>query len=176
MSTDIRHDPSVPGTSVILDEQIQHESARSNNFTLVPTPSADPADPLNWSQPRKWLYTACVVLYTTAVCFCVGCLYSIYDPLGAATGLSLAQLNAGIGYLYLCIGLFGIITQPLALAIGKRPVYIISCLAGAVYPFWITKVKSNGEWIGCCIFNGFFTSILFVLPEASISDVVSQMN
>lgn len=112
--------------------------------------------------------------YTVAICFCVGSLYSIYEPLSAATGLSLADLNAGIGYVYLCEGIFTIITQPLALAIGKRPTYIISCLASSTYPFWLTHTKSNGEWIGCCIVFGFMSSILFVLPELSISDVVSH--
>lgn len=169
---DLKYDLEVPGTSVILDEA--GETVASNNYTLVPTPSADPADPLNWSQGRKYLNLACVVLYTTATCFCAACLYSIYEPVSLETGLTLSQLNAGIGYLYLCMGLFGIVSQPLALAIGKRPVYIVSCLVGSVFPFWLTRVKSNGEWIGSCIVTGFFTSILFVLPEASVSDVVSR--
>lgn len=111
--------------------------------------------------------------YTVAICFQIGSLYAIYEPLGAATGLSLADLNAGVGYIYLCQGIFTIFTQPLALAIGKRPTYIISCLASSTYVFWLTHVKSNGEWIGACLVFGFMSSILFVLPELSISDVVS---
>lgn len=167
----VHDDLDVPGTARILDES--GEFLNSNNFTLVPTPSGDPNDPLNWSQGRKWIHLACVVLYTTAICFCAACIYSIYGPLQEETGLSLADLNAGVGYEYLCMGLFGIITQPLALSIGKRPVYIMSALAGSTYPFWLTHVKSNGEWFGACIVFGFMGSTLFVLPEASICDVVS---
>lgn len=54
-------DLDVPGTSRILDEDGQ--LIGTNNFTLVPTPSRDPNDPLNWSQPRKWLFLSCVVLF-----------------------------------------------------------------------------------------------------------------
>jgi hypothetical protein len=58
---DLKHDLDVPGTTVILDTNA--EAANNDNFTLVPTPSSDPEDPLNWSKARKWLHLACIVLY-----------------------------------------------------------------------------------------------------------------
>lgn len=74
----IMHVLDVPGTTLILDNAA--EASGNNNFTLVPTPSADQDDPLNWSQARKWLQLACVVAYVLAGCLVGGCLYAIYDP------------------------------------------------------------------------------------------------
>lgn len=138
-------DLDVPGTTRIIDET--GEVVASNNFTLVPPPSADPNDPLNWSQPRKYLHLACLILYTMGICFCAGSLAAIYAPVSEATGLSLDDLNSGVGYLYLGMGLFQILTQSLALAIGKRPVYVVSILLAGAYPFWITKVRSSVSWV-----------------------------
>lgn len=54
-------DLDVPGTTRILDESGDLVGA-NNNFTLVPEPSADPNDPLNWSPGRKRIQLACIVL------------------------------------------------------------------------------------------------------------------
>lgn len=58
----------------------------------------------------------------------------------------------------------------MALSIGKRPVYILSTLGCAAYPFWITRISSLGEWYGACVYLGFVGSPLFVLPELSLTD------
>lgn len=50
----------VPGTTRLLDER--GEAIGGNNFTLVPEPSTDPEDPLNWSQKRKHLQLACIIM------------------------------------------------------------------------------------------------------------------
>lgn len=112
------------------------------------------------------------ISYTVAFCFCTGCLAAIYEPVAEATGLTLADLNSGVGYAYLCLGLCQLITQPLALAIGKRPVYILSMLGCAAYPFWVTRVRTLSEWYGANVYLGFVGSPLFVLPELSLTDTV----
>lgn len=160
-----------PGTTRILDER--GELIGSDNFTLVPEPSNDPADPLNWSQKRKALQLACIILYVCAGCFVPGSLYAIYQPIQEQTGLSLDNLNSGVGYTYLAIGLGASITQPIALAIGKRPVYLFSCLALGTYYFWVVKQRAFGTWIAQAVIYGFLQSPIFTLPELSLSDTVS---
>lgn len=81
-----------------------------------------------------------------------------------------ARPKAKYSYQYFCMGMFQIFTQPLALAIGKRPVYILSILGGACFPFWVTTVSSGPEWYGCNVWQGFLGSPLFVLPELSLAD------
>ena len=60
----------VPGTVHLVDLQgvlnLKHApGSPKNGILLVPSPSSDPEDPLNWSPNRKWLATACVCLYVT---------------------------------------------------------------------------------------------------------------
>ncbi|WOO81781.1 uncharacterized protein LOC62_04G005302 [Vanrija pseudolonga] len=81
-SNTLKDDLTVPGTTVLLDAATGGgEATSADSITLVPTPSDDPSDPLNWTTRRKWLCCACMVLYVTAMCFNVGCLYPIYGPL-----------------------------------------------------------------------------------------------
>lgn len=42
----------------------------------------------------------------------------------------------------------------------------------AAYPFWVTRVKTLGEWYASCIYLGFVGSPFFVLPTLSLSDTV----
>lgn len=61
-------DHLVPGTVHLVDLEgvlnAKHASGAQNDIVLVPSPSGDPNDPLNWSARRKLLSTACV-------CVCV---------------------------------------------------------------------------------------------------------
>lgn len=55
----------VPGTVqlVDLDEHIATRHARGHrDIVLIPTPSADPEDPLNWTPARKRLALTCILL------------------------------------------------------------------------------------------------------------------
>ena len=61
----------VPGTVHLVDLHGVLDSKHApgfvnNDIVLVPSPSSDPNDPLNWSRNRKWLATASVCLYVIA--------------------------------------------------------------------------------------------------------------
>lgn len=55
---------SVPGTVTLVDIEhvlaARHLDRGDQDILLVPTPSDDPDDPLNWSPRRKLLSTICV--------------------------------------------------------------------------------------------------------------------
>lgn len=56
----------IPGTVqlVDLDAHLLTRHARGHkDIILVPTPSADPDDPLNWSPGRKRLALICILAY-----------------------------------------------------------------------------------------------------------------
>ena len=50
----------VPGTTMLVEER--GEQGGAGEVTLVPTPSADPNDPLNWSDNRKLLHCVSLIL------------------------------------------------------------------------------------------------------------------
>ncbi|KAM3427768.1 hypothetical protein NHJ13734_008868 [Beauveria thailandica] len=55
----------IPGTVLLVD--LEHTAATrhasdSRDIILVPTPSRDPNDPLNWSVGRKRLHLICLMV------------------------------------------------------------------------------------------------------------------
>ena len=56
---------AVPGTNhlVDLDGNVHtNHDARLKDVVLIPTPSVDPEDPLNWSHRRKTLHMFCIFM------------------------------------------------------------------------------------------------------------------
>lgn len=162
---------AVPGTTHLVD--LHRKKKDAADVVLIPTPSDDPNDPLNWSTRRKLMHVFCLVLY----CFATGipgtCIYSIIPDIAAAEGvhISVADLNAGTGYAFLFLGLGCLVFQPLAMQFGKRPVYLFSTLACAMLNLWQPYITTNGQWIALKILAGLVTAPIEALPEASISDM-----
>jgi len=55
------YDLDTPGTVRILDDAA-HNTEGTSEIRLIPTPSSDPDDPLNWSNGRKQIQLACLAL------------------------------------------------------------------------------------------------------------------
>jgi hypothetical protein len=91
----------VPGTVHLVDllgtMHAQHAQGGQKDIVLVPAPSADPDDPLNWSPSRKALSTICMCVYTLMVGIASAAIYSVLAPISEDTGLSLSTLNEGTG-------------------------------------------------------------------------------
>ncbi|PQE16699.1 mfs transporter protein [Rutstroemia sp. NJR-2017a BBW] len=167
---------AVPGTIHLVDlEGVmrgQHASGpQLNDVVLIPAPSNDPDDPLNWSPKRKMLSTACMSMYTLMVGIASAAIYSVLEPISKDTGLTLDQLNAGTGYMFLFFGWGCLIAQPIALQYGKRPVYLFSMLATLGIMIWVPHATTNGAWIGSKILQGAVGAPIESLCEVSITDI-----
>ncbi|KAK5064354.1 hypothetical protein LTR84_000187 [Exophiala bonariae] len=131
----------VPGT-VILDDakstsqvvhQLKHGTGRNRHVVLVPQPSEDVNDPLNWSTGKK-LAAYLVTLFGT--CLYAGCT----SPLLNAGLLVIAgEFKVGIMDVALLAGeqmLVVGVTSPFVLALarkyGKRPIYLFSSIMAVI--------------------------------------------
>ncbi len=127
---------AIPGTVHLVDLEgtirAKHAAGGQADVVLVPAPSADPDDPLNWSRKRKMLSSASLAMYTLMVGIASAAIYSVLEPIADDTGLTLGDLNAGTGYMFLAFGWRCLLWQPVALQWGKRPVYLFSMLATLV--------------------------------------------
>lgn len=167
----------VPGTSRLVDvngalPDAHALQAGKRDVVLIPTPSADPDDPLNWSTTRKRLSCACMCAYVLTVGIASAAIYSVLDPISADLHLSLADLNAGTGYMFLAFGWSCLFWQPLASQYGKRPVFLLTVLATSMIQVWAPYTRSNAQWIANKVLQGFFGGPIESLCEIWVADIV----
>ncbi|KAF4538594.1 MFS transporter [Lasiodiplodia theobromae] len=158
--------PLVPGTVHLVDLEgtmrAKHAvGAQAHDILLVPAPSDD----------RKALSSTCMCVYTLVVGIASAAIYSVLEPISDATGLTLNDLNAGTGYLFLLAGWGCLFWQPVALQYGKRPVYLLSCLGTMAMCLWGPYTTSNGQWIASKLLQGFFGAPIESLCEISVTDI-----
>ena len=162
----------VPGTVHLVDVAGQQASAKSvNGIELIPRPSDDPEDPLNWSPRRKRLNVIMVCVYTNFIGFAITLPYSVLADITAETGISTAALVQGTGLMFLFLGWGCLIWQPIARTYGRRGVYVISMLSLVPLMVWTAYSNTEGEWYAHRILLGLFGAPVESLPEVSIPDV-----
>ncbi|KAK2027472.1 major facilitator superfamily transporter [Colletotrichum zoysiae] len=169
-------DPLPPGTSRLIDVDgsvIAKHASGSNeqDIVLIPRPSDDPEDPLNWTRKRKLLATSCVIIYTVMIAIPSSAVYSVVTPIRAATGLSLSDINNGTGIMFLFYGWGCLIWQPLALQYGKRPAYLASLVANIVILATAPMCTTKNTYLANRILLGLFGAPVESLCEISITDI-----
>ncbi|CAM1501289.1 Fc.00g104510.m01.CDS01 [Cosmosporella sp. VM-42] len=173
MAADIKSHPgAVPGTVYLVDIAGQTQSSKSKNgIELVPRPSDDPKDPLNWSDKRNRFSAAIMVVYVVGLGMPLTLQYSVLADITRDTGISTAALVQGTGVMFLFLGWGCLFWQPIVLTYGRRGFYLISALATVPLMVWTAYSRTEGEWYAHRILFGFFVAPIESLPEVSIPDV-----
>ncbi|GME66035.1 hypothetical protein GTA08_BOTSDO07971 [Neofusicoccum parvum] len=164
----------VPGTVHLVDtaHDMHSQHARGNkDIVLVPQPSSDPEDPLNWSSRRKGLAIGMAYVYTLGVGISTAVQYSVLTPIAEDTGITVAQLNLGTGLMFLFLGWANLLWQPLALVYGRRGVYVLSAFLCTFPVIWSAYSTSKGEWYAHRIILGIFAAPIESLPEITVPDL-----
>ncbi|KAF6835322.1 major facilitator superfamily transporter [Colletotrichum plurivorum] len=164
----------IPGTVhlVDLEETISSRHADGvRDVVLIPTPSSNPDDPLNWTPRRKFQLLCCLSVYCLSIGIASAGIYSILVPISSATSLTVGDLNAGTGYMFLTLGWGCLLWQPLAQKYGKRPVYLLSLLGTLCIMVWAPHATTGGQWIANKVLQGLFGAPIESLCEISIADV-----
>ncbi|KAM7214204.1 Major facilitator superfamily domain containing protein [Rhypophila decipiens] len=163
---------AIPGTIHLVDVGEQRASAKSRDgIELIPRPSDDPEDPLNWSPARKRLSALMGVVYVFGTGFPSTLQYSVLADITRDTGISTADLVQGTGVLFLFLGWGCLFWQPIATTYGRRGVYLLSTLLTVPLMVWTAYTKSLPEWYINRVLLGLVVSPIESLPEMSIPDV-----
>lgn len=153
----------------------------TNDIILIPTPSKDPNDPLNWSKAHR-VYLA--ILVCCAMFFC--------NFLAAGPTVAIVQVTidfegvpptqpafpaaiAKVAYFFtttaLLQGTGNLIWMPLIVKYGRRPVYIISFTCYTITAIWAGTSKTYASEIASRIFMGFFAGAGECVAPLTISDI-----
>ncbi|KAM0250557.1 hypothetical protein ACHAQJ_008567 [Trichoderma viride] len=154
----------------------------TNTVILVPTPSSDPNDPLNWSTWRKY-YVAGVLCLTMAVSNFLAAGPAIAVPATAldfypdslANGTLFTSAIPKVAYFLtttsLLQGMGNIIWVPFANKYGRRPVYVLSYIIYFATAVWLIFEKSYARFLAGRILMGFGAGAAETLAPITISDI-----
>ncbi|CAK4033664.1 MFS general substrate transporter [Lecanosticta acicola] len=165
----------VPGTVHLVDLAGQgtpgQHDPKNSKIVLVPQPSRDPEDPLNWSRRRKFWSLTMLYVYILGVGIPTTLHYSVIADITRDTGISTTDLVQGNGVMFLFLGWACLFWQPIATTYGRRGVYLISILLTVPIMIWTAHSSSAGVWYAHRILIGIVGAPIEALPEISIPDV-----
>ncbi|OBT79914.1 hypothetical protein VF21_01585 [Pseudogymnoascus sp. 05NY08] len=144
----------IPGTECMADVGNLHFKHSGKNV-LIPQPSNDPSDPLNWN--RKWKAAAMIGMAISS--FANG-----FGPLsiGPQVPFYMAEWDKSVddvinftGICILVLGFSNLVWVPVARLFGRRPALWISMTIGIASAVWRATATSYESFIGACVLSGF---------------------
>ncbi|KAF4336859.1 HOL1 substrate-H+ antiporter [Fusarium beomiforme] len=153
-----------PGTQRFNDFQSTH-------IVLAPQPSSDPNQPLNWSTTRKTVHMILLSFYSMMM-FCIPCIsVPFWQNFNEELGFSFDAMNNGYAanMAGLCVGC--IIFIPIALRIGRRPVYLITGLVMFASGAWQAQTSTLGDMFGVNTIAGIAGAVNEALFQVTVTDL-----
>lgn len=158
-------DPTIPGTQQLVKNEL------SDAIAMVPQPSDDPNDPLNWSAKWKLLH---VLLISSNVAIIFGSQLwtsTVYNVLSTDFGVSFGQLNLGIGLSCVCMAIGDLLVQVTSVAIGRRFTYLVLTFLNLIGAIIFSACPTYTGYMLFYIFSGFAVAPTSSLVLVTISDV-----
>lgn len=166
-------DLPVPGTVRLVDlagtSTLRH-GADQKDIILVPQPTNDPNDPLNWSKKRRLKSTIMQVVWAFFGAAFINALPPAYLLIEQETEITVANLNLGNGLMYLFFGFGNMLTQSLAINFGRRPAAVLSVFFTTFLVLWSSFMNTPAEWYANRILIGITMSGVECLPELCVTD------
>ncbi|KAL6703650.1 hypothetical protein ACN47E_009424 [Coniothyrium glycines] len=165
------HTEILPGTEIMADVGEHHFVKGAHREVLVPQPSDDPNDPLNWS---TWWKIACITS-TSMVTFTQGfgplALAPMFPALMETFNTDLAGAVRFTGICILILGFSNFIWVPISTSFGRRPVFLISQLINIGTSIWRAKSNTYASFMGACIVNGIGAGPAETIMPEVIADI-----
>lgn len=173
--------PRVPGT-IILDENnahsenvtgaLKHGRGRNAHIILVPQPSDDPNDPLNWSQMKKMLIMLITGMGTILYGACFGPLLNASLIVVAVDlGVTITDVTLLSGYQLLVVGCTAPFVSALSRKYGKRSLFVLSSVSAVIGNIIGSASTNYSSLLAARIIQGFSVSTYESLLLVVIGDI-----
>lgn len=177
---------SVPSHSKLEAIEVVHtlgtvrlHNAQTKEIILVPQPSNDPNDPLQWSRGFRY-YQAVIVCLAMVMCNflaagpTVAIVETTIDFFGPP-GPSFTKHISKIAYFFtstaLMQGMGNLVWMPLIIKYGRRPMYLASFTIYCVTAIWVGVSKQYANTLIARIVMGFAAGSGECLAPLTISDI-----
>jgi predicted MFS family arabinose efflux permease len=131
-----------------------HHFVKGGNQVLVPQPTDNPNDPLNWSM----LWKISAITASSVVTFSQGfgplALAPMFGDYIQAFNCTLAQAVQFTGVCILVLGFSNFLWVPISTSFGRRPVLFFSSLLCMGSCIWRARAQTYGSFMGACVLNG----------------------
>ncbi|KAI8206734.1 hypothetical protein K4K52_002869 [Colletotrichum sp. SAR 10_76] len=147
-----------PGSARLLSEE--------SVLVLIPEPTADPNDPLNWTLARKYVNTLFVLAVTVAVFAAMTMQMVFWQQMTVELGMTYDELNAGVSFNVVGLALGCLCIIPFTKKYGRRSTYIFSTAVMAATSWWSSRMRTVPEM--------YITNLLFGLA-GSTNETIAEM-
>ncbi|KAK0643220.1 major facilitator superfamily domain-containing protein [Cercophora newfieldiana] len=150
---------------------LKYGSGKFSHVELVPQPSDDPDDPLNWPRWRKELNFWSLLLMVALTGVMKTILVTVNAQLAEGYEVSYTSITALTGVPLILSAVSGFGCLVLSRVIGRRPLYLVSLVLLFIGTVWNTNVVSSfNQFLAARIFQGFGWGAFDVLVSGSIQD------
>lgn len=163
------------GEAIGIPAGTTHLVGGDGSIILVPTPSKDPADPLNWSSTHKWL----IVMLLVAWCGSGLAVQSfIANVLPSAAekfpDVSESQLNLLVTVVSPLVAPGELLFVPLTITYGRRFALLLSIVILLAATVWGACATSYSSLLGARVLQGFSTGPTDAIIYTIVQDMTFQ--
>ncbi|KAH7108811.1 major facilitator superfamily domain-containing protein [Dactylonectria macrodidyma] len=166
------HIEVLPGTEIMTDVGSHHFiKSEGSHRVLIPQPSHDPHDPLNWK--RSWKLSAIITVSTMTFTqgFAPLALAPMFPYLIQDYQSTVGDVIQFTGVTILALGFSNFIWAPISSSFGRRPVYFVSQLVCVASHIIRARATTYRTFMGSCILNGIGAGPAEILQPAVIADI-----
>ncbi|KAH8179180.1 major facilitator superfamily protein [Sarocladium implicatum] len=142
---DISRMEKQPAAELRRDGEVQ--LFQGDDVVLIPTPSTDPKDPLNYPQWKKRAILILVSAYSTTAVLLSSGMGAILSKVKLSYPGEEQRANDLMTHPALFMGVGNLFSVPLSMVIGRRPVFLFSIILLVVGGVWCAMSTSLGSHI-----------------------------
>ncbi|RKL27785.1 hypothetical protein BFJ72_g12913 [Fusarium proliferatum] len=151
----------------------------TNEIILIPTPTNDPNDPLNWSKPYRFyiaVLVSCAIFFSNFLAAgpsvaIVSTTESFFGPPGPDFSAQVSKIAYFFTTTALLQGMGNLIWMPFVAKFGRRPTYVTSFILYTAVAAWAGGATTYGSALAARILMGFASGVAECLAPLTISDL-----
>ncbi|GIZ44837.1 hypothetical protein CKM354_000802300 [Cercospora kikuchii] len=164
----------IPGTEVMKDFgdiHFAHAGGADTGSVLVPQPSNNANDPLNWSTTWKLIVAISQLLYVWVLVCTALSLAPLFPFLGQEFHLDQQQLSLLTGLNVITLGFANVLIVPISNIFGRRPTAIFFGVLVVLTNIWQALASSHQSLLAARACNGIVAATSETIMVQTIADM-----